>query len=152
MEAKLIKPTQQHVDYIAKNMRAADVAEVWASDRHTPDTAMVTSFDQSEYSATATVDGVPCLMLGVGSRGPLTQIGIPWMLGTDGVVKHRHSLTKLVGPVMDEMSRMYPILLNYVHTKNTVSVKWLARIGFTVEPAQPHGLTGELFHRFERMT
>jgi hypothetical protein len=41
-----------------------------------------------------------------------------------------------------------PRLVNRVHARNSVAVRWLQRVGFTLHPATPEQ-NGEMFHTFE---
>jgi hypothetical protein len=47
------------------------------------------------------------------------------------------------------MLKAFPHLVNFVHAKNTTSVRWLRRLGFTLHEAVPYGALGEPFHPFE---
>lgn len=148
MGVEFIEPTNDLVEFIAVNMRQADVDEVWASHRHLPYEALMRGWDLSHSSVVVTVDGDPCVMIGLVIRDILSGSGIPWLLGTEGAVKHkRHFLTQ-VPAVIDEMLSICPRLFNYVHAENRVSVNWLRRIGFTIDDPEPHGVAHELFHRF----
>lgn len=75
-------------------------------------------------------------------------VGSPWMLATDLFDKHRRDLVREVPPYLGRMLERFPRLINFVYEKNAVSIRWLKRIGFQVEPAIPFGPLGSLFHPF----
>lgn len=143
-----LKPTTELVTYIAENMRDEDRDEVWASDNYTPLEAMMTGWKLSDYCVIISVNGEPCVMIGLLQRDILTGRGIPWMLGTDGSVKYRSKFLSVVPGIMKQMLSICPNLYNYVHVKNKVSIRWLKRIGFTLCDPAPYGCDGELFHKF----
>lgn len=145
---EFIKPTEELIKVIAENMRDADAAEVWASHRHTPLQALMSGWESSHKAAIVSVNGRPCVMLGLVVRDVLTGTGVPWLLGTDYALKHAREFLKLSPPVIEEMLHMCPRLFNYVHADNIVSIRWLKWLGFKVDAPLPHGPKGELFHRF----
>lgn len=84
---------------------------------------------------------IGCAPVGLG-------IGSPWLMATDDVRACPGILTKLTKGHIAQMLKVYPALLNYVDARNTDSVRWLARLGFTVEEPTPYGAAGLPFHRF----
>lgn len=148
MEIKLVKPEPHHLPVLAASMREADVAEIWASNHHTPLQSLTEGFKRSTVSTVITAHDVPIAMLGVVRKDVLSGTGWVWMLGTDGVVTHRHSLTRIMPRVIAEMLHVCPRLCNMVHVKNKVSVAWLKRSGFTLDAPVKYGPEGEMFHHF----
>lgn len=148
MVVEFIKPDMELIRHIASNMREADQIEVWASHRHSPLQALMSGWKVSKLSAIISVNGDPCVMLGVASKTLLSDEGTPWLLGTNSAVKHARQFIDLVPPVINEMFTVYNRLSNYVHVDNLVSKRWLKRIGFELDEPEPYGITGELFHKF----
>jgi len=145
---KYVKPTVELVEEIARNMRQADVEEVWASDNFTPLEALMSSWKMSEYTVVITINDEPCVMMGLVIRDILSGNGIPWMLGTDTALKYKKKFFTEVPDVMTQMLSICPRLYNYVHSKNEVSIKWLKWIGFILCDPEPYGCEKELFHKF----
>ena len=145
---KFIEPTREHIEVIATNMRQADVDEVWASNCHTPLESLIVGWNISDYSAIAMVDDEPCVMLGLVIRDILSGTGAPWLLGTENALKHRRHFITQVPAVIDEMLNICPVLFNYVHVKNRISIRWLKRIGFVIDEPLSYGVGSELFHKF----
>lgn len=148
MAVKFVKPNQNLIDAIARDMRHQDVNEVWASNRHTPTEALMTGWRLSDYSVVITVNKEPCVMLGLVIRDILSGAGVPWLLGTNASLKYKRQFFHQVPSVIDEMLNVCPKLFNYVHVKNTVSIDWLKWIGFTIEEPEEYGLNKELFCKF----
>lgn len=148
MEVKHVRPTVELIEYIADNMRQEDIDEVWASDHYTPLEALMAGWKQSDYSVIITINDEPCVMIGLVSRGLLSDKGIPWMLGTEGALKYKKKFFTLVPPIIKDMLILCKYLYNYVHTENKVSIKWLKWIGFTLCDPEPYGREKALFHKF----
>lgn len=148
LEVNFKAPTLEAIQFIADNMREADVAEVWASGRYTPLEALEVSVKNSKKSAVAYVDDVPLVIFGVVSRGFLSDVGVPWMLSVTQSMKYKRQFFELSPQVVDDMLNVCPKLVNRVHTKNKLSIRWLKWLGFTIEDPKPIKATGELFHKF----
>lgn len=147
-EVKFIKPTIEHVEFIAFNMRKADVDEVWASNHHTPIEALMSGWRMSNKSTIVTVNDEPCVMIGLVIRDILSGIGVPWLLGTENALRYKRHFLIQVPIVINEMLNICPSLYNYVHVKNKISIRWLKRIGFIFDDPMPYGCENELFHKF----
>lgn len=148
MGIEFVKPTHELIEEIAVNMRQADVDEVWVSNHFTPIEALLDGFEESDFCVVVTINNSPCVILGLVIRDVLSGSGTPWLLGTDYALKHKREFIKLVPDVISDMLNVCPYLVNHVHAENRVSIRWLKRIGFTIEQPLPYGVDGELFHRF----
>ena len=134
---------------LASTMRAQDVAEVRAAGREDLHEAVAQSVRVSAWCHAVHVDGELACIFGVAPRGTLLNpVGVPWLLGTDLIPKHRRIFARLSRPYIAQMLAAYPHLTNAVHAKNTVAVRWLKAVGFALQPAHAHPATGEPFHVF----
>jgi hypothetical protein len=135
------------VEFIAANLRNADVEEIHGSAGHRDCLAVMrTGAETSDLLWTIEVDGEPAGLFGV---TPATGFGVPWMLGTPALERAPKQLTKLGRAYVRLMSQKYATLLNYVDARSLKSVYWLARLGFTVQKeTEPYGAFGLPFHRF----
>lgn len=98
---------------------------------------------------TGCVDGRPELMIGASPRSMMDGSASPWMLGTDEARRRARPMLELAGPILAEMDRRYRRLENFAHQTNTVTHRWLQRLGFTVED-DVIVFGGEPFVRFWR--
>lgn len=147
---ELRAPTQSDIEDLAAGLRAQDRAELDACGHPDHLAAIASSVRASAWAFAVRVDGGLAAIMGVSRHGTLmAPVGIPWMLGTDLVPQHRRTLATLAPEYIRRMLREFPVLTNIVHAKNTVSVHWLRRVGFTLHEAQPLGPHGEQFHVFE---
>lgn len=149
-DLQFVAPTPEHVEALVRNMREADRAECIAAGQPNLHMVVARGVRSSAWSLTALIDGEVAAIIGVAPlRGSLlTDTGVPWMLGTDLVPRHRRALTRVAPGYIARMLQTYPHLINAVHARNTVAVNWLRRVGFTLAPAEPHGPFREPFHVF----
>jgi hypothetical protein len=134
---------------LAPRMRAADVAEVWASHRLSPVQALENSLRLSSHAWAGLADGVLVCLWGACPASFINRIGVPWLLGSDEVEAHQTTFLRRSLPALREMQSVYRILKNHVDARNRASIRWLRWLGFTVHPAQPFGPDGVAFHPFE---
>jgi len=142
-------PTSADVDELIANMREQDVAEVHAAGHADLRWVVEEGIRISRWSLAVRVDGGLACIMGLAVRGSvLTPLGVPWLLGTPLVPKHRRVLARLAPNYIQGMLQIAPRLLNMVHARNTVAVQWLKRMGFRLH--EPFALpSGEMFHVFE---
>jgi len=133
---------------LAPRLRAQDVAELNASGHVDLQHVLQFSLHISRMKAAAEIDGELVALFGVSSLSLLGGMGAPWFLGSDAVVRHARVLQRMAPGYISEMLQAYPHLINRVHAENTISVRWLKRLGFTVHPARLNA-HGHLFHDFE---
>lgn len=78
----------------------------------------------------------------------MSDEGAPWMLAVEGVERLSRHLVTLGRRGVAQMLSVHPRLVNHVDARNTISIRWLERLGFTIEAAAPFGVKGLPFHRF----
>lgn len=143
-------PESDDLAHIASHLRDQDLAELAAAGWDDPAVAIRESVKRSQWTQVGLVDGEPVCVFGCAVYGSLlTPVGTPWLLGTDGLVAHRRVLHRWARRYIAAMLAEYPRLVNAVHAENTVSVRWLKALGFTVHPATPVPPHGAMFHVFE---
>jgi hypothetical protein len=141
--------TSETLAYIAEHMSKADREEVWAASHSTPLEALQKSMDGSSKAWVGLADGVPFCAFGVASSTLLSDVGVPWLLGTEDVPKHARVFLRVSKSYIHEQARWHKLLVNYVDARHARAVKWLRWLGFTMYPAEPFGPDQVPFHRFE---
>lgn len=136
--------TLAHIREIAPRMRAAEVAEVWAAMGLTPAAALLCLMRASVFSRAVFFDGDLCTIFGVIETPD--GAGIPWLLSSDAVERHPLSFWRASKSILREIRKLYPVLIEYVDARYTRCISWARRLGWTVAPAEPHGLAGLPFH------
>lgn len=150
-KGQFVKPTPEHIQYIAEHMREVDRQEVFAmrgedSDLHY---VLTNAVKRSSWCACGLADdGTPVSLVGVAPVSLIGGIGAPWMLATDRAHEFRGALIRIGQEYIQAMTAQYPELINYVDARNTASIRWLKRLGFTIHEAAPMGQQGLPFHKF----
>ena len=149
VDARLRPPQDGDAEALLANLRAADRTEIEAlmgpgKERE----ALTESMRLSVMSWTATVDDQVTCILGVVPANMLAGQGVPWLLGTPLIDKHRSAFIRLNRIYIPKMLAAFPHLFNIVDARNTKSIAWLKHMGFTVPPARPTGPQGLPFHLF----
>ena len=141
-------PHASDICRLLRGLRQADRAEIAAAGCD-PRTIIEQSVHDSPFCWAALADGELILLFGVAPMRGQPGTGIPWAMGTDLVQTHRRTLMRRVPAYIALMLRAYPRLVNFVHAENDRSIHWLRHMGFTLEPAAPHGPHLAMFRRFE---
>jgi hypothetical protein len=146
--------TWDDVYYIADNMREEDQDECRAGGL-TPLDALSLSFDGSQvaYTLFEPVSLVPAAVLGVshGALGP--GFGNVWMLGTDGIRKHKFAFLRRCKPFVDSLFEEtgYDALYNYTYVENKLHHAWLKWLGFKFIREVELPPYGHCFYEFVRL-
>ena len=114
---------------IAPHLRQQDIDEIHAACDWPVDVAIAYSIAHSERGFTAILDGKICAVFGV-------HQGVIWLVGTDDIEKHPVAFYRHSKKIFPFLKAGYPLLENFVHVNNTLSLRWLQWLGFTIEP--PH--------------
>lgn len=146
----VVRPVAEgDIEELAANIRPADLAECIASGYDDPLIALRHSCAWSTKSWTGTADGRVGCVMGVGPVSLLGGIGSPWLLGTAEIEKNAGAFIRRTMPYIQLMLKAYPHLVNHVDARNTRSVRWLKRVGFTMHAPVPYGPYQMPFHPFE---
>ncbi len=151
MLVEIVKAEWQHIAPIAENLRDADILEIRLSSNKTPLQAVSEGFEQSIMVWTGMYGDVPIGMFGLCSLTILGNTGVPWLLGTDEMMKIRRQFLTDSKPYIDQMLSIHPRLVNFVHVDNSAGIRWLHWLGFDMQPPVKAGPYGALFHKFERL-
>lgn len=142
-----IRPSQIGDVYaLSAHLRIADYDEVRSLGLRMPD-ALRTSFRNAVFRRTAFVDGEIAAMVGLG--GPLlSDHGVPWLLTTPAVERVPIAFLKEGRALVAQMLALRPHLENRVLASYTRACRFLALLGFELDPPTPFGPHGALFRRF----
>lgn len=145
------RPARQvDVIEISDNIRKCDVEEVYAATGLDITTALIVSFNTSYHCWVTEVDGELVAIYGVTPTDHV-RVGVPWMLATDNIYKHKKQLLRQSRDIVNQMQSVYPILTNCVDERNTKSIRYLKMLGFEFpERIENFGYEGRPFWRFER--
>lgn len=136
---------------IAPLLREADkreISTVYGTDHEAGLRQSVASSDEAFIASCP--DGYPLAIFGVGNTFELPHIGVPWMMGTDEMLRYRKALLKDARRWVEGKLNTYIILANYVDSRNHVHITWLRRLGFTVNTDFANVINSVPFYPFYR--
>lgn len=140
----MIRPaTIEDAFTLAPRLRSADRVELEAQGHKYMDVVLAESIAMSQECLAFELDGQVHAVFGVVDAG---KYGVPWMLGSDELFNHRKALLCLPSDYVPRWLKQYGFLMNMVHADNHRSIRWLQRIGFTIEEAVQEA--GGTFHPF----
>jgi len=150
----VVTARRRHIDELLSiGLRQADVDELWASSKATPEDALIRSYEKATVTWSILLDDRCIGMFGVGGLNILSPVGMPWMLASDMIRDKRvwrRFLREGREYWIDNMHDLYPVLVNWIDARNTVSLRWAKWVGFRVFEPEPFGPFGMPFHRIER--
>jgi len=103
----------------------------------------------SEFSAAAyTKNGVACIW-GVSRLSLLSPVGTIWLVAHDDIEKYAVRFLKESRAKLALLMEYYPRLENVIDVDNTMTMRWLEWLGFSVDKGRPlKSATGFPFYRF----
>ena len=117
---------------IAENMRESDVRELRDGAGVTPADALATSFAKSSRCWTIKIGDEPVAMFGVAPWPHMQGFAAVWYLATDRWDREgRRDMLKFSSYFIRTMQDDYDYIGNFVDCRNTMSIKWLQKLGFT---------------------
>lgn len=143
-------PRRADIAELVATLRPLDRQELEASHGGDLHDAVRHALAVSPHRWAMEVDGALALLGGVAPVSLVGGIGSPWLLGTTVLDRRGGVLTRVCLGYRDLALGLYPALVNYVDARNTTSIRWLKRLGFSVaDQPVPYGPRGTLFYRFE---
>lgn len=125
-------------------VRQADIDELRALGA-TPEQCLRLGLQHSARATTVFLHGEPAGVVGIIDY---RDYRLPWAVFTTAI--DRHPLPFLRGG-RAWMRGVSGLLLNYVDARNTMTIRWLKWLGFTIDDPIPYGVNGEPFSRFWRI-
>jgi len=144
----IVAATLEHVHALRGRLRTSDILEIEASSGRDPDEALELSWRASDQVWAALQNDRVIALFGAGRISMLSDIGVPWMLGSEELTGAGLEVGKRSRQYVLEMKNRFSLLENYIDARQKTSIRWLKWLGFQVEPAQPWGVLQLPFHRF----
>ena len=89
----------------------------------------------------------PCALWGVGPVSQDEEIGRFWLLTSEEIGAQEADMVALSIMILPEMLSHYRRLESIIDARNERAVELVKLLGFKIEPARLHELTGRLCHR-----
>lgn len=151
MAAKYVfrAPTQADIALLAVNMRQSDIAEIQAAgDTRNLFDVVADGVADSALCVAVECDGELLCIGGAAGWSLLSSSAVAWMLCTKAIEKHNRLFLLHGRDCVRVLLLRYAVLENYVDARNVKSIRWLRRMGFVIESAMPHPVSGRMFCRF----
>ena len=152
MNIEIRTPTAKDMRYLATHLRDQDQAELSASHGDNYHQVIKDSVQHSSEVWALLVDGRLMFIAGVGEVSLLSSTGSPWLLGTTLIVKHPKVFLSYTRKIIKDMQKTHQTLVNFVDVRNTVAIRYLKHMGFTLYDAVPYGRLKKLFYPFDMVT
>lgn len=148
IDVQIVPATAAHIAQIIPRVRHADIEEFSAMNGWSPERVLDCGLRTSTFSCAGLVNGVVVTIFGVAPKSMISGSGLPWLVGTDDLVKYQFSFLCRCRVGVNAMLDVYPRLENYVDERNHVAKAWLHWLGFRLDDPAPYGELGMNFHRF----
>lgn len=144
-------PTLSDVAYLSQNLRQADIDELAVTGYPDPAEAVEMAYQRTlpELQTVVEWDGQLLIMTGCAADSLLSNVGIPWMLGTEAMHQHMKAITIGAHQAIAIFLTHWPILRNVVDARNTKTMRWIQSLGFELSPV-PAYLPGFPLFQFEK--
>lgn len=121
---------------LGPNLRDEDEREARAASGLPPDQALAVNLGMSKEAYTMHKDGELAGMFGVCPTDQPT-VGRVWLLATPVLVANWLTFLRHARTGRDWLHQSYPILWAFADERNTVHIKWLEWMGFTIINRHP---------------
>ncbi len=138
-----------HAALLARSLRSADAAEVWASDGLAPEAALSRCLALSGEAYAAYLEGELAALFGVRRLSLASRSGSPWLLTGAAVERRPRAFLEASRSVLATWRGDYDWLGNWVDARHHRAKRWILWLGFTLHPARRYGVRGLPFHPFE---
>ena len=140
--------TPRHAEELLGQLRPADRDEVEAASGNVERVIRQSLAISDDPVAVRAADGGLIAIYGVAPVHLLSDQASPWLLGTARMQSNAKAVLRDAREYLAFARERYPRMMNYVDARNRSSIRWLRRVGFTLEPPAPFGVKGLSFHRF----
>jgi hypothetical protein len=145
---QIVPATLEHVEELCNRVRGADLIEMEAALLMDTKTALLMSYCLSTECYAWMCNGQVAAVFGVAPDADAEGVGCPWMIGSELVAKENKWFLRNSRRVINDFNKRFPLLENYVHPDNSLSIRWLEWCGFKFCEPEPYGAKGELFIPF----
>lgn len=138
-------PISPDIVELASCLRRADLAEVVALGR-VPAAALADGIRTAREAWTIRdAEGRIICMAGVSPYSLIGNTGVPWLLGTELVDRHKRAFMVETRRVVTRWLTMFDVLRNVVDARYVAALRWLDWLGFEFGP--PFVLAHGVFRR-----
>lgn len=152
MKVSRRESTLVDIQYLAENLRPADLAEIKASSGVSPLESLTHGFYLSEIcmSIVDEEDTVVGILGVVPTDG--NKAGVIWMMATEGIERCTLSFLRQSRPYISHLQTLYPLLYNYIDARNHLHIRWVKWMGFNfINTIENYGVENRRFYEIVRI-
>jgi hypothetical protein len=148
---KVIPAERVHCDQLAPILREMDKFELSASmPIYNTYQQLITCYKISDSTFSVMDDELGCIAM-FGVRESSGSVGVPWMLSSSYFMdNHSRRFMKECRFYLENMTKMYSRLFNYISTENYVCIRWLEWLGFTIHKDRSFYVGDKPFYLFTK--
>jgi hypothetical protein len=133
MKIDEIETTSNHIKKLAKNLRPEDEREIISKTGTTNvQKTLLKGFAMTDYCRSFFVDDEIAGIYGVVASLDDKNIGSPFLLCTPKIKKIKIKFLRECKNRVQEMSDKFPVLFNYIDSRNKLHLTWLKWCGFQI--------------------
>lgn len=149
MGTEFVPATLEHVMEMAKRLHPGNEAEAQAIAGIPGVRLLRLSYLTSQKTWAGVADGKVYAIFGLSVVPILAQVAMPWMMCSADITEVPISFVRGFRRQVEALKKAYPRMECRVYHQNQPVVELLSWCGFTINPAEPWGNSGELFYRCE---
>jgi hypothetical protein len=127
----MLPATEVDVRELAPVLRTEDRAEVLALGLE-PAEGLLQSLAAAREAWTWRDGGPIICMAGIAPRSLIGRTGVPWLLGSELVVRHRRSFMVETRRMVAHWLTHFDVLTNVVDASYAAAIRWLGWLGFEI--------------------
>ena len=133
MKINEIETTSKHIKQLAKDLRPEDEREIISKTGTTNlQKTLLKGFTMTDYCRSFFVDDEIAGIYGVVASLDDKNIGSPFLLCTPKIKKIKIKFLRECKKRVQEMSDKFPVLFNYIDSRNKLHLTWLKWCGFQI--------------------
>lgn len=137
---------------LAPRLRTADLREIEAGSNRPPAEALGLAVRLSKNAyAVELASGEVVALFGVVPTAE-AKLGLVWLMGSDQIKAIRFVFLRHSKTWLQKLSTDFPLLGNFVDSRNTLHVEWLRWLGFRFLRRANIGVNGEEFLEFVKLS
>jgi hypothetical protein len=148
IDLQRIEATIAHAKELGPRLRQADQDEVMAACGMTGEDALILAVAHAKKAHAWILDGELVAVSGISGSLIDENVGVIWMLASDGVDRVPKLLLKGQRQYVRDLLQGHDMLLNFVDNRNIKAQRWLRWLGFQIGDPRPFGAAGLLFRPF----
>lgn len=150
MAVEVVRYEPAHAPLLIAGLREIDRRELYEMTRLDAADGLDLTIAGAVACWTAMDDGAVVCAFGINRRSALSNVGVPWLVGTSLVETHARRFARQSRDYLDRFSQVFPQMENFCLAENAATIRWLKWLGFDMDEPQPMGFSRAPFVRFSR--